>query len=205
MVGCGSGVAFRDISPSWLIGSSFESKDSWLASQRFGILKCRYCLPLMTSLSPITAALFLGFKLLAFFIVGIKIFLLISRTRFGRSSLIIMFESLRLRHIFHTLLRSLRQVNRAIIGIGRPRLCLPRWCIPQNWNRFTSSRFILRYLVITSRTRPLQSSSCVSGICKRSCSNVDCICLVWSICHLGWLVLAHIPLCVWRLLLGLFV
>ena len=127
-----SGVAFSDISPSWSIGSSFESQGSWLSSQRFGILKCRYCLPLTTSLSPITTALFLESKLLAFFMPGIKIFFLISWTRFGKSSPILMLESLRLRRIFHTLWRSLRQLNRPMIGLGRLRLCLPRRCTPQN-------------------------------------------------------------------------
>ena len=86
------GVAFSDITPSWSIGSSFGSADGWLSSQRFGILKCKYCLPLTTSLSPITAALFLGSKLLAFFIAGINIFLLISWTRLGKSSPILILE-----------------------------------------------------------------------------------------------------------------
>ena len=160
----GPSIGISASSSAWF---SLEFLGDSVFIHRFGMLKCRYCFPFTISLSPMTDALFLGFMLLAFFIAGIKIFLLMYSTRLGRSSPILTLELLRLRRIFHTLSRSLRQVKLAIMGLGRPRLCFPRRCTPQNLNSFTSSRSILRSLVRTARIRPVQSSSELSGTLQK--------------------------------------
>ena len=106
-----------------------------------------------------------SFLFLAFFNAGTRTIRLISRTFCGRSSAILIDDSLRLKRCLHVESLSARQVNLTIIGLGLP---LPdlfffpqRWA-PQNIVPFTFLWSILSLETIMCLTKSDQLSSSVS-------------------------------------------
>ena len=121
-------------------------------------------LPFTTKRSPMIVAL-VPSLFLAFFNAGTRTFLLISRTFCGRSSAILIDDSLRLKRCLQVASLSARQVNLTIIGLG---LLLPdlfffpkRWA-PQNIMPFTFLWSILSLETIMCLTKSEQLSSSVS-------------------------------------------